>query len=78
VSAVAVRYTTLAAEFPVLRTDCIKVPVLPADRQGAQANNVPSELVIIKDSDHGLIRPVMRLALCTKLEAFLAANPGPP
>ena len=41
-------------------------------------HGVPSEFVVIKGGEHSLLRPQMRLTLYRKLEAFLAANLGPP
>jgi dipeptidyl aminopeptidase/acylaminoacyl peptidase len=41
-------------------------------------HGVPHELVVIKGGDHDLPRPQMLLTLYSKLEAFLAANLGPP
>jgi dipeptidyl aminopeptidase/acylaminoacyl peptidase len=41
-------------------------------------HGVPNELVVIKDGEHSLLRPQMRLTLYRKLEAFLAANLGAP
>jgi len=38
---------------------------------------VPNQLVLIKDGEHSLWRPDMRLNLYTRLEAFLAANLAP-
>jgi dipeptidyl aminopeptidase/acylaminoacyl peptidase len=83
----------LAAESPVLHADRIKVPVLlvhgeedstvvpdhsVAMSRALERSGVPHELVIIKDGEHSLLEPSMRLTLYSKLEAFLAANLGPP
>jgi dienelactone hydrolase len=83
----------LKEESPVLHADRIKVPVLlvhgsedftvfvgqsEAMDSALKHAGVPHELVIIKDGEHSLLEPSMRLALYRKLEAFLAANLGPP
>ena len=39
-------------------------------------HGVPNELVVIKDGEHSLLRPQMRLTLYKKLEAFLERQPG--
>jgi dienelactone hydrolase len=84
---------TLAAESPVLHADRIKVPVLlvhgeedstvvlgqsKAMAKALESHGVPHELVVIKDGEHSLLEPSMRLTLYSKLEAFLAANLGSP
>jgi dipeptidyl aminopeptidase/acylaminoacyl peptidase len=81
----------LAEESPVLHADRIKVPVLlvhgeddwtvvPAHSlemaKALERSGVPHELVLIKDGEHSLLDPSMRLTLYTKLESFLAANLG--
>jgi len=38
---------------------------------------VANQRVLIKDGEHSLWRPDMRLSLYTRLEAFLAANLAP-
>jgi dipeptidyl aminopeptidase/acylaminoacyl peptidase len=83
----------LAAESPVLHADHIKAPVLlvhgedditvypehsKAMARALERAHVPHELVLIKDGEHSLLEPSMRLTLYSKLEAFLAANLGSP
>ena len=83
----------LMAESPRVQAERIKVPVLLvhgeddytvlADHSKAMAkalsgHRVRNELVLIKDGDHGLWRPDMRLTLYGKLAAFLAVNLGQP
>ena len=83
----------LAAQSPVLHADQIKIPILlvhgdhdatvrlsqsEAMAKALKQHGVPNELVVIKDGEHSLLRPQMRLTLYRKLEAFLAANLGPP
>jgi dipeptidyl aminopeptidase/acylaminoacyl peptidase len=81
----------LQAESPLLHTDRIKVPVLlvhgeedftvPVEQSRAMAKaltraGAKNELVLIKDGEHSLQRPEMRLTLYRKLTEFLAANLG--
>ncbi len=83
----------LAAQSPVLHADQIKIPILlvhgdddstvrlsqsEAMAKALKQHGVPYELVVIKDGEHSLLRPQMRLTLYRKLEAFLAANLGHP
>ena len=83
----------LQAESPALHADRIKVPVLlvhgeedstvlvSQSREMAKAlsqHGVKSELVVIKDGEHSLLEPPMRLTLYTRLAEFLNANLGPP
>ena len=83
----------LQAESPVLHADRIKVPVLlvhgeqdytvQVDQSQAMAkalsrNGVKNELVVIKDGEHSLREPDMRLMLYRKLAEFLATNLGAP
>ena len=83
----------LAAQSPVLHADQIKIPILlvhgdsdstvrlsqsEAMAKALKQHGVPNELVVIKDGEHSLLRPQMRLTLYRKLEAFLAANLGAP
>jgi dipeptidyl aminopeptidase/acylaminoacyl peptidase len=83
----------LQAESPVLHADRIKVPVLlvhgeqdytvQVDQSQAMAkalarNGVKNELVVIKDGEHSLREPDMRLMLYRKLTEFLATNLGAP
>src|SRR5262249_31554645 len=79
----------LKTESPVRHAERIGVPVLLvhgeddttvlAEQSRAMARSlarrhVPYELVLIKDGEHGLRAPQMRLTLYRKLEAFLAEN----
>jgi len=79
----------LKAESPLRHADRIGVPVLlvhgeddttvRAEQSRAMARalarqHVPYELVLIKDGEHGLRGPQMRLTLYRKLETFLAEN----
>jgi dipeptidyl aminopeptidase/acylaminoacyl peptidase len=81
----------LAAQSPVLHADQIKIPVLlvhgdqdstvllsqsEAMAKELKQHGVPSELVVVKGGEHGLLRPQMRLTLYTKLEAFPRDKPG--
>lgn len=81
----------LQAESPLLHTDRIKVPVLlvhgeedftvPVEQSQAMAKaltraGVKNELVLIKDGEHSLQHPEMRLMLYRKLTEFLGANLG--
>jgi dipeptidyl aminopeptidase/acylaminoacyl peptidase len=81
----------LQAQSPLLHADRIKVPVLlvhgeedytvQVDQSQAMAkaltrNGVKNELVLIKDGEHSLRRPEMRLTLYRKLTEFLGANLG--
>jgi dipeptidyl aminopeptidase/acylaminoacyl peptidase len=83
----------LQAESPALHADRIKVPVLlvhgeedytvlaTQSKEMAKAltqHGVRNELVLIKDGEHSLLEPAMRLQLYGKLEAFLAQNLAPP
>ena len=83
----------LQAESPVLHADRIKVPVLlvhgeqdytvQVDQSQAMAkalarNGVKNQLVVIKDGEHSLREPDMRLMLYRKLTEFLAPNLGAP
>jgi dipeptidyl aminopeptidase/acylaminoacyl peptidase len=85
--------TKLAEQSPVLHADRIKVPVLlvhgsqdftvrvgqsEAMASALERSKVPHELVVIKDGEHQLAEPSMRLTLYTKVEEFLAKNLGPP
>jgi dipeptidyl aminopeptidase/acylaminoacyl peptidase len=80
---------TLAAESPVRHADRIRVPVLLVhgmndytvlvneSKEMARAlagNHVPYELVLIRQGEHSLKHPEMRLTLYRRLEAFLATN----
>jgi dipeptidyl aminopeptidase/acylaminoacyl peptidase len=79
----------LQAESPILHASRIRVPVLLVHGEDdttvlAQHSHdmaralsrsaVPNELVLIKEGEHSLLRPDMRLALYRALEAFLSAN----
>jgi dipeptidyl aminopeptidase/acylaminoacyl peptidase len=83
----------LQAESPALHADRIKVPVLlvhgeddytvlvTQSKEMAKAltqHGVKNELVLIKDGEHSLLEPEMRLRLYGRLTAFLAENLGPP
>lgn len=83
----------LKAESPLLHAERIKVPVLlvhgeqdftvQVDQSQAMAkalarNGLKNELVLIKDGEHSLLEPEMRLILYRKLTEFLAANLGGP
>jgi len=82
----------LQIESPLRHADRIKVPVLlvhgeddytvlathsRAMAKALSQHAVPNQLVLIKDGEHSLWRPDMRLNLYTRLEAFLAANLAP-
>jgi len=83
----------LQAQSPLLHADRIKVPVLlvhgeedytvqveqsQAMAKALKRNGVKNELVLIKDGEHSLQRPEMRLTLYRKLTEFLGANLGAP
>jgi dipeptidyl aminopeptidase/acylaminoacyl peptidase len=83
----------LQAESSVLHADRITVPVLLVhgaedytelvDQSQAMAkalsrDGVKNELVVIKEGQHSLREPDMRLTLYRKLAEFLAANLGAP
>ncbi len=83
----------LAAQSPVLHADQIKIPILlvhgdydstvrvsqsEAMAKALKQHGVPHELVVIKEGEHSLLRPQMRLTLYKKLEEFLGANLGAP
>ena len=83
----------LQAESPALHADRIKVPVLlvhgeedstvlvSQSKEMARAltrHDVRNELVLIKDGEHSLLEPPMRLTLYGRLTEFLGANLTPP
>ncbi|HEX4618310.1 MAG TPA: prolyl oligopeptidase family serine peptidase, partial [Steroidobacteraceae bacterium] len=82
----------LRAESPLAHVERIRVPVLlvhgeddytvlaeqsKAMDRALSRHGLRHELVLIKQGEHSLMRPEMRLTLYRKLTEFLRANLGP-